>query len=219
MTMGFLIPAGLPSVERGPNPVDDGTDPAPSASSSPASSPTYVPPATTTERTAAARYALPRLKQKYPKHTFGKVQPALSDADKPWVVSIAGKKAQTWWWSNGTQNWYLDDKLLNMRNVRFDRIKQVDVTRDGRKDFLLLGTALDDGYPYGALLVNHGEYANYATFRGSEGRYGAVFNLVWDGSSLLSDYAAYDVTSAPDGYGRTRWVRDKKKDVFVERPA
>lgn len=181
----------------------------------PSSTPT---PAVTVDPVADAKAEFVRLKRKHPRHTFSRVQPGW-----PWAVSISGKKARRWDYSE-YRGWSRGELLLNMQDVRFERIQQRDVTGNRRRDFILHGRH-SDGTPYGSLLVTIGnsgigaDDVRAATFIDDDGRYGAVFALQAVGATLISDYGSYGYTNE-DGYERTKWVRKPgKKYLFVERPA
>lgn len=193
--------------------------PAPTASASP----TPPPPSPTevlAQENAAARARLGSLKRSHPKHRFGRYQPARKFAHSPWIVSVSGRRAILWKWVESISEWRSGEILLRMRDMRFDRIRSVDITGDGRMDFLLTGTEPSSGFPYGSLVVNRGRDARAAILKTSEGRYGATFNLKWTGSELISDYGSWNRISVPEGYSRTRWERKSRTSlIWVERPA
>lgn len=192
----------------------------PAATPAPSRSPRPSPEEVLAEQNAAARARVKTLKGAHPKQKFGRFQPARKPLNSPWIVSISGNRALWWVWNDSVSGWQSQSVLLRMRDLRFERIRNVDVTGDGRIDFILTGTAPSSRVPYGSLVVNRGNDAEAATFKDAQGRYGATFNLKWTGSELISDYGSWNRISAPEGYSRTRWDRKGRSSlVWVERPA
>lgn len=195
------------------------TTPPPTSSPSPAPPPPS-PAQVLAQENASARARVGSLKRSHPEHIFGRYQPAKKITHRPWIVSISGRRAILWKWIDPTSKWRLEEVLLRMRDVRFDRIQNVDITGDGRLDFLLKGTEPSSGLPFGSVVVNRGSDAKAATFKDSQGRYGATFNLKWTGSELISDYGSWNRISVPGGYSMTRWKRKGRTSiVWVETPA
>lgn len=181
--------------------------------------PTPSPKERMRDENADARWQVSMLKRGHPKHTFGRFQRARKPWHTPWIVSVSGKRSHLWRWDDADYKWRNESTLLNMRDLPFERIRNVDVTGDGRVDFLLKGTDPTSGFPYTALVINRGNDAKAATFKEGDGRYGAVAFLEWTGSELISDYGRWNRISIPGGYTRTRWDRKGKTLVWIERPA
>lgn len=190
----------------------------PTASAAP-STPPPSPAEILADKNRAARASVASLKKAHSKTLFGKFQPARSASQSPWIVGASGNRALFRVWNDRLSKWRPPFVLLSMRDLEFKRIKSVDVTGDGRTDFILTGTEPSSGFPFGSLLINMGRNAKSVTFTDSDGRYGAVFNLKWTGSELISDYGSWNRISAPGGYSRTRWhPKGHRVLLWVESP-